>query len=328
MEYRQLGKSGVRVSPICLGTAFRAFWHGQSDEKTSIETIERAVDLGVNFIDCANFYFAGRCETVLGKALKGLGAARRENLVVTSKVWSRIGKGPNDQGLSRYHIMREAERSLKRLQVDHIDLYLMHNWDPVTPLEESLRAMDDLVRQGKVRYIGACNFTAAQVVEALWVSQQYNLNSFVCLQNPYNLLDRAATERELLGRCRQHGLGMMTYSPLAVGLLSGLFRRTKAAPKGTLWADRGKGALRKAMTPQADRIVEALIDIAASHGKTPAQTAFAWILDHPEITAPITGPDRPEHVEEVCGAADFKLKADERALLDELSAWEEPRHYA
>jgi 1-deoxyxylulose-5-phosphate synthase len=326
MEYRQLGRSGVRVSPICLGTAFRAFWQGHNDEKTCIETIERAVDLGINFIDCANYYFAGRCETVLGKALKGLGS-RRENLVVTSKVWSRIGQGTNDQGLSRYHIMREAERSLRRLQVDHIDLYLMHHWDPVTPLEESLRAMDDLVRQGKVRYIGACNFTAAQVVEALWVSQQHNFNSFVCLQNPYNLLDRAAAERELLGRCRQHGLGMMTYSPLAVGLLSGIFRRGKVPPKGTLWGERGAKALRQAMTPQADRIVAALVDIAAGHGKTPAQAAFAWLLDHPEVT-PITGPDLPEHVEEVCGALDMTLAPDERKVLDDLSAWQEPRHYA
>ena len=152
------------MSRLCLGTAFRGYWHGHTDEATAVRTVETALDLGVNFLDCANFYFQGRCEELLGKAIKG----KRDDLVITTKVWSQIGEGPNDRGLSRFAIMREIERSLKRLNTDYVDIYLLHNWDPDTELDETLRAFDDLVRQGKVRYVGACNFTAAQVVEALW----------------------------------------------------------------------------------------------------------------------------------------------------------------
>ncbi|NKB71354.1 MAG: aldo/keto reductase [Candidatus Latescibacteria bacterium] len=323
MEYRRLGQSGLKVSPICLGTAFRAFWHGHSDEKTCIKTIERAVDLGINFIDCANFYFAGRCETVLGKVLKGL-KGKRDDLVITSKVWSRIGEGVNDQGLSRFHIMREVERSLKRLQVDHIDLYLLHNFDPDTPLEETLRAMDDLVRQGKVRYLGACNFTAAQVVDALWTADRCALEPMVCLQNQYNLLHRWEMERELLGRCGQHGLGMMTFSPLAVGLLSGALRRGQQPPEGSPWA-QGNRNFDEVLSEQVDDIIQMLIEIGANHSKTPAQVAIAWIVDHPEVTSALIGPDRPEQVDESCGGIGWALSADERRVLDEISHYQLPR---
>ncbi|MSR81386.1 MAG: aldo/keto reductase [Candidatus Latescibacteria bacterium] len=317
MEYRKLGRAGVKVSRICLGTAFRAFWNGQSDEATSIKVIEKAVELGCNFIDCANYYFAGRCEEVLGKAVAALG--NRDDLVITSKAWSPIGEGPNDRGLSRFHIMREVERSLKRLGMDHIDLYLLHHWDADTPLDETLRAMDDLVRQGKVRYVGACNHSAAQVVESLWVAQVGGYDPLFCLQNQYNLLHRRECEPELLPRCRQHGLGMMTYSPLAIGLLSGRFRRGQTPPPNTPWS-QGQYEFEKAMTPQADRVVQALIDIAAARGNTPAQVAIAWILDHPEVSAPIIGPDFPEQVEEVFGALEIALSAEERAALDQVSA--------
>ncbi len=325
MEYRKLGRAGVKVSRICLGTAFRAFWKGQSDEATSIKVIEKAVELGCNFIDCANYYFAGRCEEVLGKAVAALG--NRDDLVITSKVWSPIGEGPNDRGLSRFHIMREAERSLKRLGMDHIDLYLLHHWDADTPLDETLRAMDDLVRQGKVRYVGACNHTAAQVVESLWVAQVGGYDPLFCLQNQYNLLHRTECEPELLPRCQQHGLGMMTYSPLAIGLLSGRFRRGQSPPPNTPWSE-GQYEFEKAMTPQADRVVQALIDLAAARGSTPAQVAIAWILDHPEVSAPIIGPDFPEQVEEVFGALELKLSPEERAALDQVSADEGPPKYA
>ena len=186
----------------------------------------RLIDLGCNFLDCANFYFQGRCEELLGKAIKG----KRDNLVITTKVWSQIGDGPNDRGLSRFAIMREIERSLKRLNTDYVDIYLLHNWDPDTELDETLRAFDDLVRQGKVRYVGACNFTAAQVVKALWTADRGGLDPLFTLQNQYNLLHRWQIEPELLPLCRQYGLGMMTYSPLAVGLLSGRFRRGQKPP--------------------------------------------------------------------------------------------------
>ena len=318
MEYRQLGRFGVRVSPICLGTAFRGYWAGQTDEKTCIRVIETAVDLGINFIDCANFYFGGRCEEVLGKALSGM-KDKRDNLVITSKVWSAIGPGPNDRGASRYHIMREIDRSLKRLGLDHIDLYLLHHFDPDTPLDETLDAMNDVVRQGKARYVGMCNYTAAQVVEALWVADKNGLATPVCLQNHYNLIHRSVVEAELLGRCRQHRLGMMTYSPVAVGLLTGRYRRGVDPPRESLWG-KDIERYRRIMTQGVDQLVALLIDVAEELGKTPAQVAFAWILDHPEISAAMSGPDLPEHVEEVCGGLGWTLPDEIRRKLDEASA--------
>jgi aryl-alcohol dehydrogenase-like predicted oxidoreductase len=317
MEYRSIGKSGLRVSPLCLGTAFRGWWQGLNEEVASVRTIERAIELGINFIDGANFYFQGRCEALLGKTLKGMGS-KRDDLVITSKVWSQIGEGPNDKGLSRYHIMRECERSLKRLQTDHIDIYLLHSFDPHTPLQETLRAMDDLVRQGKVRYVGACNFTAAQLVESLWIADQAGYDPFIILQNQYNLMHRWEIEPELFPRCTQHGLGMMSFSPLAVGLLTGLFRRGKQPPAGSHWASNSERH-DEILTQRNDQIIQALTDIASAHGKTPAQTAINWLLDHPELSAPIIGPDHPEHVDEAMGALGWNLTTEQRTQLDEVS---------
>ena len=316
MEYRKLGRFGVKVSPICLGTAFRAFWNGLSDEKTCIRVIETAVDHGVNFIDCANSYFAGKCETVLGKALKGM-KGKRDDLIITTKVWSGVGEGPNDHGLSRFHILREVDRSLKRLQLDYIDLYLLHNIDQGTGLDETLGAMDDVVRQGKARYIGCCNYTAAQVVESLWFSDKNGWAQVTCLQNQYNLFHRWPIEAELMPRSRQHGLGMMTYSPLAIGLLSGHLRRGQT-PTDAVWG-HDQARFKKALTKERDEVIQTLIDVAGELGKTPAQVAFAWILDHPEITSAITGPDLPEHVAEVCGAVGWSLPPELRKRLDDVS---------
>ena len=310
MEYRNIGKAGVKVSRICLGIAFR----GHGDEKTCTRVIERAMDLGCNFIDCANYYGRGRSETILGKALKG----KRDDIVLTSKVQSQMGDGPNDRGLSRFHIMREVERSLVRLQTDHIDIYLLHHFDAETPLEETLKTMDDLVRQGKVRYVACCNFRAWQLVRALWVSDAHGLEPFVCLQSQYNLLNRREIEDDLMPVCRTFGLGMMTYSPLAVGLLTGRFRRGQAPPPDTPWGKR-QYDFEKTMDAQVDAVVQKLIDIGQARDRTPAQVAIAWILDHEEITAPIIGPDLPEHVDEVFGALDWHLDSEERAALDEIS---------
>jgi aryl-alcohol dehydrogenase-like predicted oxidoreductase len=324
MEYRKIGKSGLRVSPICLGTAFRGWWQGLNEEDASARTIERAVELGINFIDCANFYFQGRCETLLGNTLKNI-SHDRDDLVITSKVWSKIGDGPNDSGLSRFHIIRECERSLKRLQLDHIDIYLLHNFDPNTPLDETLRATDDLVRQGKVRYVGACNFTAAQVVESLWIANKAGYDPFVILQNQYNLMHRWEVEPELFPRCNQHGLGMMTFSPLAIGLLTGLFRRGQTPPAGSHWSDNDR--LDTILTERNDQIIQTLTQIAEAHKKTPAQTAIAWLLDHPELSAPIIGPDHPEHIDEAMGALDWNLTPEERQQLDEVSLFDTPQRY-
>ena len=316
MDYVRLGRAGVKVSRLCLGTAFRGYWNGHTEEATAIRTVETAIDLGCNFIDCANYYYQGRCEDLLGKAIKG----KREDLVVTTKVWSRIGEGPNDQGLSRFAIMREVERSLNRLQTDYIDIYLLHNWDPNTELDETLKAFDDLVRQGKVRYVGACNFTAAQTVEALWTADRGGLDPFFVLQNEYNILQRWGIEPELLPICRQYGMGMMTYSPLAVGLLTGRFRRGETPPADSAWTagDRFDAALDE----KTEQIIQQLVDIGEAQNKTPAQVAIAWILANDDVTAPIIGPDRPEHVEEVFGALDVEFSAEQLQALDELSQWQ------
>jgi len=316
MNYRRLGKTGVKVSRLCLGVGIR----GQMDESRFARTIHRAIDLGCNFIDCANSYGGGRSETLLGQAIKG----KRDDLVITSKVWTRIGPGPNDKGLSRYHIMREVERSLTKLQTDRIDIYYLHNVDPETELAETLRTMEDLVRQGKVRYVGASNYGAAQIVDLLWTADRLDLEPIVCLQNQYNMLHRWKMEPEVLGICRRYGLGLMTYSPLAIGLLSGLFRHGAAPPADTPWtAER----LHKFMHEQTDHVIQTLCDLAAARNATPAQMAVAWVLDHPEVTAPIVGADRPEYVDDVFGALEITLSREERQILDGVSQWETPKRY-
>ena len=316
MDYVRLGRAGIKVSRLCLGTAFRGYWHGITDEATAIRTVAAAIDHGINFIDSANYYYQGRCEELLGKAIQN----KREDLVITTKVWSQVGAGPNDRGLSRFHIMREIERSLERLKTDYVDIYLMHHWDGDTELDESLRALDDLVRQGKVRYVGACNWTAAQVIEGLWTADRNSLDPLYVLQNQYNILNRWEIEPELVPLCHQYGLGMMTFSPLAVGLLTGRFRRGQTPPEGTHWS--GNERFAQALDEKNDRIVQALIDIGQAQGKTPAQVAIAWILANGGVTAPIIGPDLPEHVEEVVGALDVELGAEDLQGLDQLSQWE------
>jgi len=311
MDYENLGNTGLKVSRICLGTGFR----GARDDALCRATIARAADLGINFIDVANVYGRGRSERIVGEVLKG----RRDQFVVTSKVGSSVGPDPNDRGLSRVHIMREVERSLSQLRTDYLDVYLVHHVDPTTPIEETLRALDDLVHQGKVRYIGCCNFAAWQVCKALWVSDRLSATSFVCVQNFYNLLDRSE-ERELMPFCRSEELGMMVYSPLAVGLLTGRFRHGQPPPKDTPWG-RGRSGFENIMSPAADRVVETLDRIGNERGKTIAQVTLAWVLSHPEVSTAIIGPDRPEHVEENIGGADWILSSEDRAALDDVSAW-------
>ena len=327
MEYRNLGHTGVKVSEICLGTAFRA----QDDEQLCIEVIDRAIDLGCNFIDSA-FYGEGRSEAVVGKAIRD----KRQELVLCTKIFGTRYQDPNNSGLTRLNLMRGVEDSLTRLQTDYIDLYLLHTFDAVTPLEETLGALDDMVRTGKVRYIGCSNFRAWKIVEALWQSDRRNLARFVCIQNQYNLLNRWELEPDLMPLCREHGLGIMSYSPLAIGLLSGQFRRGQDPPPGNHpWStEEGRGFsahkydFKIAMTERVDQIVQTLIEIGTRHNRTPAQVAIAWILDHPEITAPILGADQPEHVDEAFAALAWHLPPEERRVLDEVSTVEMPAKWA
>ena len=327
MHYRPLGNTGVKVSELCLGTAFR----GQDDEQTCIRVIDRALDLGCNFIDSA-FYGQGRSETVVGKTIKD----KREDVFLCTKIFGTRHPEPNNSGLTRLNLIRGVEDSLTRLQTDHIDLYLLHSFDPNTPLEETLSALDDMVRSGKIRYIGCSNFSAWKIIEALWQSDKRNLARFVCIQNQYNLLNRWEIEPDLMPLCGEHDIGIMTYSPLAIGLLTGKFRRGQTPPPGnTPWnKEEGHGFsahkydLETAMTERVDQIVQTLADVGARHGRTPAQVAIAWILDHPEITAPILGADLPEQVDEAFEVVQWRLPADERQTLDEASQVKTPDTWA
>ena len=233
MDYVNFGSTGLKVSQLALGMGFR----GQKSEMEAQRVVEHAIDRGINLIDCANVYGmmdsrekSGSSEIVLGRVLKG----KRDEVVITSKVCSQIGPKPNDNGLSRYHILREVERSLTRLDTDHLDVYLVHGFDESTPLEETVRALDDLVHSGKVRYIGCCNFAAWQVCRALWLSDVNHLTPFMCVQNMYNLLNRGF-ENEMFGLVRDQGLGVMAFSPLAVGLLSGIYVPGQPPPAGSHW---------------------------------------------------------------------------------------------
>ena len=321
MEYVNFGSAGVKVSHLAFGLGFR----GQKDEAEAQRVIEHALDLGINLIDCANIYgptgedgpWVGHSETILGKALKG----RRDEVVITTKAAGPIGSGPNDQGVSRFHLMREVERSLRRLDTDHIDVYLMHDFDPSTPLEETVRALDDLVRSGKVRYPGCCNYAAWQVCKALWIADDANAAPYICVQNPYSLLNRRI-EGEMFGLVRDRGLGVMAYSPLAIGLLSGAYRADAPAPPGSLWSAVGhrKERFAATMRGQVSEVVSTLHDLAAEAGRTPAQLALAWVLSHPEVTTAISGSDRVEHLDDVVGCIGWTLEDSLRRRLDEVSS--------
>jgi aryl-alcohol dehydrogenase-like predicted oxidoreductase len=319
MEYINFGSAGIKVSPLALGLGLR----GQDSEREAQRMIERALDLGINLIDCANVYGPnddraniGRSEVVLGKVIKG----RRDEVVITSKVASRLGPGPNAWGASRVHIAREVENSLRRLNTDYIDVYLVHVFDETTPLEETVRALDDLVRSGKVRYIGCCNYTAWQVCRALWLADSLLATPYMCVQNRYSLLNRNL-EREMFSLVRDRGLGLMAYSPLAVGLLSGMYQPDAPPPAGSLWAQRAD-EYQAAMQGQPGRIISKVLHLARELDKTPAQLALAWVLSHPEVTVAITGGDTVAHLEDNAGAVGWTLDEDVRRELNDVSGTE------
>ena len=316
MDYVNFGSAGLKVSQLALGLGFR----GQKSKDEAQRVVEHAIDRGINLIDCANVYGmmdsrenSGSSEIVLGKALKG----KRDEVVITSKVCSKIGPEPNDNGLSRYHILREVERSLKRLETDHLDIYLVHGFDASTPLEETMQALDDLVHSGKVRYIGCCNFAAWQVCRALWISDVKSLTPFMCVQNRYNLIHRKL-EDEMFGLVREQGLGVMAFSPLAVGLLSGTYVPGQPPPADSHWGrtDRSLDELFQGASGEA---VTTLIDLAKEIGKTPAQLALAWVLLQPEVTVAITGGDTTQHLDDNLGALDIELDDTVREKLDTVS---------
>jgi aryl-alcohol dehydrogenase-like predicted oxidoreductase len=316
MKFRRMGRTGLKVSEICLGTM--TFGH-QCDERTSFAIMDRAAEGGVTFLDTADVYpvppspeTAGRTEEIVGAWLRG----RREQYVVATKCRMRVGHGPNDEGLSRKHILKATEDSLHRLGTDYIDLYQAHSPDPHTPLEETLEAFDTLVRQGKVRYIGLSNYPAWQVALSLGLSAQRGLARVDCLQPRYNLLYREI-ETELLLLCRDQGLGVIAYNPLAGGLLSGKYVGQRAGdppPPGTRFTLGKTGDLyRERYWQQAQfEAVEQLRQALRPGGKSLVQVAIAWVLAQPGITAAIVGASRPEQLDDSLKAIDVTLDAKEQ----------------
>jgi aryl-alcohol dehydrogenase-like predicted oxidoreductase len=310
MEYRELGRTGVKVSPLCLGSMN---FPDPSGEVRSIEIINRALDDGINFIDTANVYNLGESEKTVGRALKENG--RRDQVVLATKVYGQMGDGPNESGVSRYHIIKSCEDSLRRLDTDHIDLYQLHRPGLTVPQDETLRAFDHLVRPGKVRYIGCSTHPAWNVMEALAVSERYGLARYITEQPPYNLLDRRI-ENELIPLAQKHGLGLLPWSPLAGGILAGRYDDPKAFPDGSR-AARGEWFARR-VNQKGIEVAAKVAEMAAERGLTTSQLALLWVKDQPGVTSPIIGPRTMGHLEDALGILEMNLDEADIPLFDGL----------
>ncbi len=320
MEYRRLGRTGLKVSTICLGT-MQFGW--TSDEAAAHEVMSRAIELGCNFLDTADVYSrwaennpGGVSEQIIGRWLKNSSVSRQE-IILATKVRGQMGGQPTQQGLSRHHILNAVENSLRRLQTDYIDLYQTHFPDEETPLDETLSALDDLVRSGKVRYIGCSNYPAWLLTKSLWVSDVRRLARFDSLQPHYSLVHRAEFERELQPLCLDQGVGVIPYSPLAGGFLTGKYRRDTALPESA----RAQGVQKRYMNEEGFNAVDKLEEIGQTHEATIAQTAIAWVLANPAVTSAIIGANSIAQLEDTLKGAKVKLSAEEKAALDEVTAW-------
>ena len=309
MEYRQLGSSGLQVSAVGLGTNN---FGGHTDEQQSVAVVRQAVEEGITCIDTANIYGRGLSEERIGKAIQGI----RSQVIIATKAGGRMGEEPNRSGASRQHFLAEAEDSLRLLGTDYIDLYQVHFPDPKTPIEETLRALDDLVHQGKVRYIGCSNFAAWQVCEAQWTSRTLHLNAFVSVQPQYNLLTRDI-ERELVPLCQAYGLGIIPYSPLASGFLTGKYRPNESVPEGTRLAGNQR-AQQRVLTDQNFAVLERLEGFAQARGHTMGELAIAWLLARPAVSTVIAGATRPEQVTANAKAGEWHLTPEEMQEVDNL----------
>jgi len=322
MEYRSLGKTGLKVSELCLGT-MQFGW--TADEPMAAQVLSAAFEAGINFIDTADVYSrwvegnpGGVAESIIGRWMK-LENIPRHQLVLATKVRGRMGPGPNDEGLSRRHILQAVDASLDRLGVEYIDLYQTHSYDDNTPIEETLRAMDDLVHQGKVRYVGCSNYPAWRLTEALWTSQLNHLVRFDSLQPHYNLVHRPEFERELADVCRVYGLGVIPYSPLAGGFLTDKYDQAKPEPESA----RLGGVKRRYFNDKSWGVHGKVREIAGRRGKSTSQVALAWLLANPVITSPIIGPRSMEQLQDNLGAVGFRLQDEEVKELDSISAWQD-----
>ncbi len=310
MEYRRLGRTGVWVSEIAFGCAHLG--SKPSDESEAIKLVHRAIDLGINLIDTANIYVGGRSEEIVGKALKGI----RHQVVLATKVRGRMGEGKNDEGLSRYHIVRQVEASLRRLQTDYIDLYQVHWWDGSTPLDETLRALDDLVRQGKVLYIGCSNFAAWQLCKSLWLSDRNGWARFETNQVRYSLLDRSI-EHELVPLCESEGVGILAYSPMGGGFLA---KDPMPETPPVFWARSYRDRQVEGLSEREKRIWQTVKELAQKHGRPMSHVALAWVLRLPIVSSAIIGASNIAQLEENVRASGFKLSDEDIALLNEKSA--------
>jgi aryl-alcohol dehydrogenase-like predicted oxidoreductase len=313
MEYRSFGRTGIKVSSLTLGCMM---FGGKTPAAESYDIIDRALDAGINFLDTANVYSIGRSEEVTGEALKRNG--KRHDLVLATKVHGKMGEGVNDLGNSRRHIIEQCEASLRRLQTDYIDLYQIHRPQPDIPIDETLRALDDLVRAGKVRYLGSSTFAAWQLVESLWVAKELGLHRFVCEQPPYNLLDRRI-ERELLPMARTYGFATIPWSPLAGGLLTGKYKRGEEPPEGARFADQSNPLYRRRLNERIYDVIEGLQPIADEKGATLSQLALAWVMQQPGVTSPIIGPRTMEQLEDNLKAYDVTFTEDDLKQINRVS---------
>ncbi len=300
MEYRNLGRTGVKVSQICLGTMM---FGRSTNEAESIPIIHRALDEGINFLDTADIYGLGESERIVGKALAAP-ETRQRTILATKACLPMEADDPNMRGLSRRYLITACEASLRRLDTDWIDVYYLHRSLPDVPIDESLRALDDLIRQGKVRYIGCSMFSAWKMVESLWVAKELGLNRFVCDQSAYNLLDRAA-ERSAIPAARNFGLAFLPWGPLCGGLLSGKYRRDDTSAEGR-WQG-GSDNLNRPATPKSFDVIELVVELAREADCTPSQLALAWVAAQPGVTAPIIGPRTMEQLVDNLGAARVSL---------------------
>ncbi|MEX0684087.1 MAG: aldo/keto reductase [Dehalococcoidia bacterium] len=313
MEYKSLGSSGLQVSVVGLGCNNFGM---RIDKDQTAAVVARALEVGINFFDTADIYGGTKSEEFLGEAL----GERRKHVIVATKFSGPTGEGPTNKGGSRRYVMQAVEASLRRLNTDYIDLYQYHFPDPKTPIEETLRALDDLVGAGKVRYIGNSNMNGWQAVEAHWVAKSEHLSPFVTAQNEYSLIDRRI-ERELVPACRKYGIGILPYFPLASGLLSGKYKRGETPPEGTriaAWGPRGERLL-------SDRnfdIVEGIEKFAAEREKTLLDLAFGWLLSQDVVSSVIAGATKPEQVEANAQAADYRLTPEELAEIDQITGKE------
>ncbi|GIW13877.1 MAG: aldo/keto reductase [Tepidiforma sp.] len=313
MEYRPLGRTGIRVSPLCLGAMM---FGGKTAPGDAADIIDRAIDAGINFIDTANVYAQGRSEEAVGDALKRNG--RRNDIVLATKVHGRVGEGPNAMGNTRRHIIEQCEASLRRLKTDWIDLYQVHRPQPDVPIDETLRALDDLVRSGKVRYIGTSTFAAWQLVESLWVSKEYGLERFVCEQPPYNLLDRRI-ERELLPMAQAYGFGIIPWSPLAGGLLTGKYSRNAPPPPDSRYANLDANPMyRRRMNDAIWDVIEPLEQLARDKGTTLSRLSLAWCMHQPGVTSPIIGPRTIEQLEDNLASLEVAITDEDREAIDQI----------